>query len=158
MKINKKYLGVGMTALLATTAAASVFAASATGTTASTVIHKAFGNHANHTETTAQKQERQTHMATSLANALGTTPEAIIAQLHAGKTVGDIIKASGMDETTIKAQLDASRDADMKERLTEDVTSGKITQAQADQKLTDTANHKEGHGFRGKAQKSTTTQ
>jgi sulfopyruvate decarboxylase TPP-binding subunit len=132
MKLNKKYLGI--TALLSATAAVSVFAAGATGTTA-TVMNKAFGNRSHATETAEQKTERQSKMATSLASALGTTPEAIIAQLTAGKTPRDIISASGMDETTVKAQLEASREADMKARLQADVTSGKITQSEADTML-----------------------
>lgn len=146
MKINKKYLGI--TALLSATAAASVFAAGATGTTATSVVTKTF-NRGNHTETEAERKEHQTAMATSLATALGTTPEAIIAQLDAGKSPMDIIKASGMDEATVKAQLDASREADMKARLAADVASGKLTQAQADEMIANKDNHKGGPG-RGK--------
>jgi putative ubiquitin-RnfH superfamily antitoxin RatB of RatAB toxin-antitoxin module len=143
MKINKKYLGI--TALLSATAAASVFAAGATGTT-STVTNKVFGNRSGHTETEAERTEHQKAMATSLATALGTTPDAIIAQLNAGKSPRDIIKASGLDEATVKAQLDASRDADMKARLAADVASGKLTQAQADEIIANKDNHKEGEG------------
>ena len=153
-KFNKKHLGV--TAMLSATAIASVFAASAvTGTTATQVASRTLGSRGNHTETSKEKQERQTKMATALASALGTTVDNITAQLNAGKTPQDIIKASGMDEATIKAQLDASREADMKTRLAADVASGKLTQAQADQILADMANHKGGHGGHEKRAKTT---
>lgn len=148
MKYNKKNLGIGATALLAATAAASVFAAGSTTPSPTTGISSLFGRHGSHTETVAQKQERQTAMATSLAKVLGTTVDAITTQLAAGKSPRDIIKASGMDEATIKAQLEATRDADMKARLVADVASGKLTQAQADQMLTDMKNH-EGMGGKG---------
>ena len=135
-----------MTVLLAATTAVSVFAAGSTVSTTSTV-RTPFGRHGSHAETTAQKSERQLAMATALANALGTSVDTITAQLQAGKKPQDIIKASGMDETTIKAQLDASHEADMKAHLTADVTSGKLTQAQADQMLTDMTTHKKGGHF-----------
>jgi sulfopyruvate decarboxylase TPP-binding subunit len=147
MKLNKKYLG--LTALLSATAAASVFAAGATNTGATNIGNKAFGNRMNHTETEAQRKEHQMSMATSLAKALGTTVEDITAKLNAGTSPRDIIKASGLDEATVKAQLDASRDADMKARLAQDVASGKLTQARADEILTNKGNHKDGEG-RGK--------
>ena len=141
MKINKKYLG--LTALLSATAAASVFAAGATGTTATTVAAKAFGPRTSHTETEAERKAHQTAMATSLASALGTTDDSITAQLTAGKSPTDIITASGLDEATVKAQLEASRDADMKARLLADVASGKRTQAQADEMIANKDTHKE---------------
>jgi sulfopyruvate decarboxylase TPP-binding subunit len=144
MKLNKKYLGI--TALLSATAAASVFAAGATGTTSTSVMTKTFGDRGSHTETEAERTEHQKSMATALATALGTTPESIITQLTAGKSPRDIIKASGLDEATVKAQLDASRDADMKTRLAADVTSGKLTQAQADAMIANKDAHKDGEG------------
>lgn len=150
MKINKKTIEItAMTALVSATAAASVFVAGAAGTTTTGFMTKAFGNRSNHTETEAERTEHQKAMATSLATALGATPDAIVAQLTAGKSPRDIIKASGLDEATVKAQLDASRDADMRVRLASDVASGKFTQAQADQRLTDMKNHTGGRGFGG---------
>ena len=89
-----------------------------------------------------QSTEQKAQMTQALAKVLGTTPDAITAQLNAGKTPQDIIKASGLDAATVKAQLDVSREADMKTRLATDVTSGKLTQAQADQMITDMAAHK----------------
>lgn len=148
MKYNKKNLSIGATALLAATTAASVFAAGSTTPPATTGMGSLFGRHGSHTETTAQKQERKLAMATSLAKALGTTVDSITSQLNAGKTPKDIIKASGMDEATIKAQLEVTREADMKTRLAADVAAGTLTQAQADQMLTDMKNH-EGMGGKG---------
>jgi putative ubiquitin-RnfH superfamily antitoxin RatB of RatAB toxin-antitoxin module len=147
MKINKKY--VGLTALLTATTAASVFAAGATNTQTINVADKASGNRMHHSETEAQQKEHQTAVVTSLAKALGTTVEVITAKLDAGISPRDIIKASGLDETTIKAQLDVSREADMKARLLADVTSGKITQAQADEMIAHKDDH-EGKGGGGK--------
>lgn len=141
MKINKKYLGIST--LLSATAMATVLTASAAGPTGDHhQANRSFGNRVSRTETDAEKKVRQSHMAEALANALGTTQDVIIAQLNAGKTPMDIVKASGLDEATIKAQLEASREADMKTRLAADVTAGKITQAQADKMLTGMANHK----------------
>lgn len=137
-----------MTVLFAATTAVSVFAAGNTVSTTSTV-RTSFGRHGSHTETTAQKSERQLAMATSLANALGTSVDTITAQLQAGKKPQDIIKASGMDEVTIKAQLEASHEADMKAHLAADVTSGKLTQAQAGQMVTNMTTHKKGGHFGG---------
>ena len=154
MKLNKKYLG--MTALLSATAMATVLSASAADVVSTATPTTKFGNRGHHTETQAERQAHQLSMATALANALGTTPEAITAQITAGKTPQDIIKASGIDEATIKAQLEASREADMKTRLAADVTSGKLTQAQADEMITNMANHKGGPGHFGGTKRTNT--
>ncbi len=152
MKHNKKNIGIGVTALLAATAAASVFAAGTTTTTntGTTAGQQSFGRRGSHTETETERKEHQLAMATSLAKALGTTVDSITSQLNAGKSPRDIIKASGLDEATIKAQLEVSHEADMKARLAADVASGKLTQVQADQMLSDMKNHE---GMRGKGGK-----
>jgi sulfopyruvate decarboxylase TPP-binding subunit len=138
MKLNKKHLAV--TALLSATAMTSAFAASSSTGATITVpsTHKRGGYNQ------VQSAEQKTAMAAALAHALGTTPEAVTAQLNAGKTPQDIIKASGLDATTVKAQLEISHEADMKAHLATDVSSGKITQAQADAMLLGGKNHKDG--------------
>jgi hypothetical protein len=139
-KLKKKKVGFAVAALLAATAAASVFAAGSPTLTTTSKHPTSLSRHATrtglHTEKGAQMNEHKLAMATSLAKALGTTVDSITSQLGAGKSPKDIIKASGMDEATIKAQLEASHDADVKARLSADVVSGKITQEEADQTLT----------------------
>lgn len=142
MKINKKRISI--TTLLGATAVASVFAAGATGITTTNSANKNFRSRAPHTQTESENKEHQLHMTQALATALGTTPEAITSQRNAGKSSRDIIKASGLDEATIKAQLEASHEADMKARLAADVLAGKLTQAQADQMITRMSDH-QGH-------------
>jgi sulfopyruvate decarboxylase TPP-binding subunit len=146
MKINKKHLGV--VALLSATAAASVFAAGVTSTTqTSNGAPTAFTGRSGHVHTEAELTERKSKMTASLASALGTTVESITSQLASGMSPRDIIKASGLDEATVKAQLDASREADMKAQLAKDVASGTLTQAQADAILANKDNHHEGKGM-----------
>ena len=151
MKPNKKYTA-SLLALLSATAVAGAFAASTvttsttstTGTTRSTFGR--FGSRVKPELTDAQKAERKDKMTQSLATALDTTKESVLAQLTRGTSIQDIIKASGKDEATVKAKLEALRLADITAKLKAEVTAGTITQAQADQRLTDMQNHT-GRGF-----------
>lgn len=147
MKIYKKHIGVGLATLLTATAAASVFAAQATGA-ATAGIHNTFVSKGSH-RIEAEKQEHKkvrVMSLISLATALGTTVDAVIEQLDGGESVRSIIMASGMDEATIRAQLEASFEADIKSRLTRDVATGKLTEMQADEMLTNLASHNVNYG------------
>jgi hypothetical protein len=61
----------------------------------------------------------------------------------------DIITASGISDSDFKTKMEALRLAELKTKLAAEVTSGKLTQAQADQKLTDMQNHKGSEGKKG---------
>ena len=119
-----KYLGIA--ALLSATAVVSTFAAGATGstsTTSSTTRSARFGGGPRHTLTDAEKAERKANTVSSLATVLGTTADVITAQLNAGKTLQDIVKASGQDEKVVREKLGAAHLVEMKARLAADVTS-----------------------------------
>jgi len=137
MKLNKKYMTI--TALLSATAMASAFAAS---TTQNTTVATNKVSHRRGSHTQMQNVDQKAQMAQALAEALGTTSEAITAQLNAGKKPHDIIKASGLDEATVRAQLEASHEADVKAKLQSDIASGKITQEEADAMVVGQKNHK----------------
>lgn len=145
MKINKKKLGISafLATTLGTTVIASAFAALPVDqASTTTVTHK----HHGFKRSESDSVEHKTQMAQALANALGTTVQSITDQLNAGKSPNDIIKALGLDEKTVQAQLEATHEADMKTHLQADVASGKLTQAQADEMLTNMKNHKDGEG------------
>ncbi len=65
---------------------------------------------------------------TSLATALGITPEELIARMDAGETFSDIALSLGLDYTTISEMLSLAR----ADALAQAVADGLITQAQAD--------------------------
>lgn len=133
----------GVVALLGITALASTFAASSAQTT--DVLEKVTHMKGNHdlkkTMTDAQKFTMKTKMATDLAVVLGVSTDSVLAQLNAGKTSVDIITASGQDMITVEAKLTALHTTEMKAKLATEVSSGKITQAQADSMITHMANH-----------------
>lgn len=66
-----------------------------------------------------------------IAKALGTTQAKLFAQLRAGKSLADVIKASGKSTSAVSAAVKAST----KTRLDKAVKSGDITQKQADAML-----------------------
>ena len=74
---------------------------------------------------------------TVVAKALTMTEADLRTQVQAGKTIADVAKAKNVDLSTISAALLA----DEKTRVTQAVTDGKLTQAQADQKLADAPAH-----------------
>ncbi len=111
--------------------AGSVFAASTTASgTPSSVFRPSEGHGPRDT----------TQFATDLASILGLSATDIKAKLDAGETPDSIITASGKTKADVEAQMKTLREANMKTRLAADVASGKITQAQADQMITDMAN------------------
>ncbi|WP_064014629.1 hypothetical protein [Deinococcus puniceus] len=68
---------------------------------------------------------------TAVAKALGLTPETLRQQLKAGKTIADLAKAGGVSTATLRAAALAA----LKTQLAAEVKAGKLTQAQADQRL-----------------------
>lgn len=52
-----------------------------------------------------------------------------------GKNIQDLAKEKGISETDLKAKMDAQRKQNQQDRLKSLVSSGVITQAQADQRL-----------------------
>lgn len=65
------------------------------------------------------------------AKALGLTTDELRTQLKSGSTIAGIATEKGVDLATVKAAMLA----EMKENLAEAVSSGKVTQEQADQRL-----------------------
>ena len=65
------------------------------------------------------------------AKALGLTSEALHTQLKAGKTISEIAAAQKVDVKTVQAAVIAA----FKTQLEADVKAGKLTQAQADERL-----------------------
>ena len=68
----------------------------------------------------------------AVAEALNLTPAQLFEELHAGKTLSEIAEAQGVDLSTVQEAMNASRVQAMKDRITQAVTDGKITQEQAD--------------------------
>jgi len=66
-----------------------------------------------------------------LADALGTTPAKLVAQLRAGKSLADVAKANGKSLADVRSALKAAA----KTRLDKAVTAGDLTQKQADEIL-----------------------
>jgi hypothetical protein len=72
-----------------------------------------------------------------VADALGITPEQLRTELEAGKSLADVAAAHGVAEQTL---IDAIVN-DHKTHLAADVAAGRLTQAEADQRLADLASH-----------------
>jgi hypothetical protein len=66
-----------------------------------------------------------------VADALGTTPAKLFAQLRAGKTIADVAKANGTSLAEVRAAVKAAE----KKRLDKAVADGDLTQKQADEIL-----------------------
>jgi uncharacterized protein (DUF433 family) len=66
-----------------------------------------------------------------VADALGTTPAKLFAQLRAGKSLADVAKANGKSLADVRSALKAAA----KTRLDKAVASGDLTQKQADEML-----------------------
>jgi hypothetical protein len=71
------------------------------------------------------------------ATALGMDEDALRTELQAGKTIAEVAKAEGVDVQTV---VDAIV-ADMKSHLAQAVTDGRMTQAQADERAAQAAEH-----------------
>ena len=129
MDKKKKYqiVGVAMAALTAAAfAAPSVFAA--TTSTVQTVTDHVMGFHRGPFD--------ETKMLTDQAAILGISVSDLQARIASGKTFKQIIADLGLTQDQIKTKMDALRAthlADMKTKIQTEVTSGKLTQTQADQ-------------------------
>ena len=72
---------------------------------------------------------------TQEATILGLTADDLKSQLAGGKKLADIIVAKGMTQDQFNAAMKAAMEVQMKQRLQDQVSQGKITQAQADAQL-----------------------
>jgi len=99
-----------------------------------------------------------------LADALGTTPAKLVAQLRDGKSIADVAKANGKSLDDVRSALKAAA----KTRLDKAVASGDLTQKQADAILARVDEHLEdlasgrllrpgGHRHRGDKPSASTT-
>lgn len=86
----------------------------------------------------AKHTARELKHKTALANALGISTQTLDAEIAAGKTMSELAASYGLTEASLKAKLEAAREAEIKADLSTRVATGKITQAQADKIL----NHK----------------
>ena len=73
----------------------------------------------------------------SVATALGMTADELHTALESGQTLAQVAASKGVD---VQVVIDALT-ADMKAHIADEVSSGEITQAQADQKLADLGTH-----------------
>ena len=136
--------------------AASTFAASSTTDTTNTasktsqVAQPCKGGMHDENLTDAEKAARKTAMDTQTATILGISVSDLQAKLTAGTSMKDIVAASGISEADFHTKMEVVHLTEMKAKLAADVTSGKLTQAQADQMITNMQNHTgKGFGHRG---------
>jgi DNA-directed RNA polymerase specialized sigma subunit len=83
----------------------------------------------------------------SLAGVLKLTPEELKNQLKEGKTISQIAEAKGISKEQLTQYFETQHQkmlSDIKNKLTKQVTSGKITQGEMDKKLAVLANKKGG--------------
>ena len=130
--MNKKQLAVAaMVPILGLTVAGSAFAANDTSNQLTKKDHSSVG------EIREQKGNRGEHGGqvnnVELQKVLGMTGEQVKAALQSGKTVKELITAKGLDFNATMKQMRANHESDMKSKIAEDIKSGKITQAQADE-------------------------
>ena len=71
-------------------------------------------------------------MFDTAAEALGLTPEEFFAELHAGKTLGEIAEGQGVEMEDVQDAIKAARVEAMREGIQQAVEDGRITQEQAD--------------------------
>jgi len=93
-----------------------------------------------------QRKEAEMKQLTIMATALGTTVEKLQADIKSGKSIDETIKSLGITKEAAMQKIRDARRADMKAKLQADVTSGKITQAEADkmlQKMIDNENRRD---------------
>ena len=163
MKLNN-YSKTALTFLSGAILAGAISASAAGSTTSSTETQaiqpcgRGNGIHKNLTD--AERAAHRDQMDTQAASLLGISKTDLQAKLTAGIKMSDIVKASGISETDFRTKMDAVRQADMKTRLAADVASGKITQAQADQMITNMKNHTGmgmGHGKGGRNANTSTS-
>jgi hypothetical protein len=66
------------------------------------------------------------------AEALGMTADELRTQLWGGKTLADLAEEKGIDLADVQAAVEAAREAEMREQITQAVEDGTITQEHAD--------------------------
>ncbi len=71
-------------------------------------------------------------MFDTMAEALGLTPEALFAELHAGNTLEEIAEARGVELEAVQEAMNAARAEAMREAIEQAVEDERITQEQAD--------------------------
>lgn len=130
--MNKKQLAVAaMVPILGLTVAGSAFAANDTTNQLTKKDRSPMG------EMREQKGNRGEHGGqvndVELQKVLGMTGEQIKSALQSGKTVKDLITSKGLDFNATMKQMRSGHEAEMKLKIAEDIKSGKITQAQADE-------------------------
>lgn len=98
-----------------------------------------------------------TQFATDLAQILGLNASDVKAKLDAGTKPEDIITSSGKNVNDVMTQMKTLMEASIKARIQADVTSGKITQAQADEMIARIGKGNMGHHNHMGLKNSTTT-
>jgi hypothetical protein len=66
------------------------------------------------------------------AGALGLTPDQLFTELHAGKTLTDLVAEKGVDLQTVQDAMNAARKDAMQQAIEQAVTDGQISREQAD--------------------------
>ncbi len=110
----------------------AVFSFGLLGTTIASA-HGLFGS--NPILTPEQLSQRQQTMFENEAKILGISVADVKEAWADGKTFKQIIAEKGLSEADIKTRMQAERDTQMKEQLSQLVAKGTITQAQADRRL-----------------------
>lgn len=160
MKLTKTKYTAPAVALLAGAMIAGATSAFAASSTPDITMHTAgasrmamsphIGGMHHEKLTEAEKTARKTAMDTQVASILGIPLSDLQAKLVAGTSMKDIIVASGISEADFRTKMEAAHLTEMKAKFAADVTSGKLTQAQADQMITNVQNHTgKGFGHRG---------
>lgn len=133
---------LGVMALAGSAFAADGTSTATTPTTASSSRHFMGMGHRFH------GHRDNTTFAANLASVLGLSATDVKARLDAGQTPSSIITAAGKNPADVMAALKVLGQASMKAKLAAAVSSGKITQTQADARLAHEANETQG-GHRG---------
>jgi uncharacterized protein (DUF433 family) len=144
MNKKLKIASVGMFALAAASMAIpSVYAQASTAV--KTTTNKMAGVHRGPFD--------QTKMLEEQADVLGITVDDLQSRMDAGQSFQDIVKELGISEDAIRANMEAQRTervAEMKVKIAQEVTDGKITQEQADKKIAEFESGKGGPRGEGK--------
>jgi hypothetical protein len=140
MNKNAKFVSVGMIAL-ATVAMAVPSVYAQTTSAVKSVTNRMAGIHRGPFDHAEMLEEQ--------ASILGITVDDLKARMEAGQSFKDIVEELGISEDVIKTKMEeqrAERLAEMTAKIQQDVTDGKITQEEADEKI---ANFQNGKGFLG---------
>ena len=71
-------------------------------------------------------------MFDTAADVLGLTPEELFAELHAGNTMEEIAEGQGVDLEAMQESLGAAREESQRDRITQAVEDGTMSQEKAD--------------------------